>query len=279
MQASIAPRAPRQIRRRAVGSLLGALLASALLMASSVQPALAASENDLAVSTDGTTFTPGNTLPLFTAMGRLVPGDNRVESVWVRNEAAIPGLLRVDMAGVTADDPDLAEGVTLSVLRHGEGDGVPVSLDQAIANGSCAVLGDGIALQPGEKVRLDLTAVVSSALVKRQGALGTVGFHLRGTLRDGAVQGLLEPGARCTADEYVPPEPDDDEDDQDGGRDDHGNPLERTGGASIVPLAMIGFLSIGGAVLFGLLAWRRRRLEQEDGETTPPMETLDERRD
>lgn len=238
---------PTGIRRRAALAVV-AVLAGALALAPALpQAAIAAGGEELMVSLDGSTFTAGNDLPIFTSMGRVVPGDRATESVWVRNDAATAGMLRVDMLDASTDDPELADGFTLDV----QAPGLPrsaVTVGDAVGNGPCTVVGDGLVLQPGQVVRLDLTAEVSSALAGQAGSLGTVSFRLRGVLTEAAAASPLEAGAACQV--ALP---------------DFGD-LSGTGSSSPVLLVVIGIVAVVGGAFIALVAHRRRRRRDESAE-------------
>lgn len=172
-------------------------LLSAVVLASPT-PALAANDR-LLVSNDGVNFVPESTFPLFASMGRVVPGDSRTEHVWVMNNSSSAALLRVDMVDPIADDAYLAAAFSLNVFPTGGTRSASVTIAQGIDNGACTVLDAGISLGAGERLRLDITADVDAALAAQQGALGTVGFQLRGLLTEAVAGGHGSTGSKCIA--------------------------------------------------------------------------------
>lgn len=210
-------------------------------------PALAANDR-LLVSSDGVNFVPNSTFPLFTSMGKVVPGDSRTEHVWVMNNSSSSALLRVDMVDPSADDAYLAAAFSLNVFPEGGTRSASVTIAQGIDNGSCTVLDAGIRLGAGERLRLDLTADIDAALAAQQGTLGTVEFQLRGLLTEAVAGGHETPGSKCIA-----PAPDVPSGD-----------LTHTGGSSRGPLEAIAAAAVLAGTTFGLLAWRRRRQDETE---------------
>ena len=96
-------------------------------------------------------------------------------------------------------------------------------------------------------MRLDITADVDAALAAQQGTLGTVGFQLRGLLTEAVAGGHGSTGSKCIA-----PAPDVPSDD-----------LTNTGGGAPHLLVAIAAAATLAGTAFGLLAWRRRREENE----------------
>lgn len=238
-------RTARHARTRSLGS--GLALALLLFAGISTSPAQA-SQGGLMVSIDGVNYSEGSTLPLFQAMGKVVPGDHRVESVWVRNEASAAGRLRVDLLNPSSDSPDLADELSLSVAEEGGAAPASITIAQGLDNNFCTVLSDVILLEPGESTRIDLTAAVSPALAKREGATGTVSFQLRGVLEEAVAVPLpARPGTSCGTVTPEPPTP-------------PNQRLTTTGIAFQAASLALGVLAVGGGALFGFLAWRRRHV-------------------
>lgn len=224
--------------------LMGFGIAAALVLATAIPPALA-SFNGLMVSTDGVTYKPGNQLPLFEAEERLVPGDQHIDAVWVRNDSEFAANLRIDAIQPVSDSPDFAAALTLSVTQTDSTVWEPVLLGNGIKNGSCTVLANKIMLQPGETTRLDVTATLSEDLGRRNAAKATAYFSMRGVLQEVATPDTSVPGAPCEdpgPSTIVRPK----------------RPLVPTGAEPTIGLALLGGAAIGGAILFGVRAWRRR---------------------
>ncbi|WP_403024180.1 hypothetical protein [Salinibacterium sp. GXW1014] len=120
------------------------------MLAGGALPAHAASGN-LEVSADGTSYSKNFTGVLFDALGAVVPGDEQLESFWLRNSGDEAGYLRVTLEGVTFDDLDFANALTLQATVGGsQGPRSAVSLAQP-----CWVLNEGTVLQPGQAIRVD----------------------------------------------------------------------------------------------------------------------------
>lgn len=226
--------------------------AAAIAAASSLLLALAplggtaapAAGNGLLVSTNGVDFTSNNTLPLFTRMGKVVPGDRSTRRIWLKNDSRVDAVLRVDLIDPSADDAALASAFSLSVARR-DAPAAPVTIADGVRNGACTVLRGGIALAPGENVRLDLTAGVASALSGRRGMRGSVRFRLRGVLVETAAAERAGPGDRCPEPSAHPVQPP------------PGN-LPTTGPGAPLPLGLLGAAAIATGIVFCALAWRRR---------------------
>ncbi|MFT4134892.1 hypothetical protein [Microbacterium sp.] len=185
----------RRMPVRTAAATAGTLLTVALMGGTAGSAAAAGGE--LLVSRDGVHFTPDSTLPLFGGMGIVVPGDRGAEHVWVRNGSEVEAALRIELVGPSADDAALAAAFSVRVMPEGSAALPPVTLETAVANGECTVLGDGIALGPGQSLRLDVTAGLDPALDGERGMRGTVGFGLRGVLVEAVAAGKAEPGSTC----------------------------------------------------------------------------------
>ena len=234
-------------RGRSGRVVLASLCAATLLFGTPF--AAYASEDGLTVSTDGSTFEPNNTLPVLQDMGRVVPGDTRTESLWVRNDANMPGRLHVDVIDPSSDDQALAEHVTLSVNGPSGIESAPSTISSAMAIGTCTVLASDLVLQPGESAELRISAAVSPELDQRNGVHGTVAFRLRGVLEDASVPSAAVPGTACGADVPIPPV-------------DPAKDLSTTGGPSMLGIGAIGLLAVtagAGASFASVRASRRRK--------------------
>ncbi|MFT4294499.1 MAG: hypothetical protein QM582_03700 [Micropruina sp.] len=232
----------KPVRAVAVGSLLAfALIGGPIVPAS-------AARNELLVSRDGTHFTSGSTLPLFTRVGRVVPGDRNTERVWVKNNSTVDAVLRVDLIDPYTDDPALASAFSLRLAQSGRQESAPVTIETGIRNGTCTVLGGGTVLRPGQDLRLELTAGVDPALDKQHGMLGTVGFRLRGVLTETAAAAPAVPGSRCQEPSEPPGQP----------TAPGGDTLPTTGSGALLPIGLFGAASVVAGIIFCALAWRRR---------------------
>ena len=234
----------RMLRPTLRAAVAGVLAALVLMMPT---PALAANDR-LLVSSDGVNFVPNSTFPLFTSMGKVVPGDRQTEHVWVMNNSSSAALLRVDMVDPSADDAYLAAAFSLNVFPEGGTRSASVTIAQGIDNGACTVLDAGIRLGAGERLRLDLTADIDAALAAQQGTLGTVEFQLRGMLTEAIAGEHGAPGSKCIA-----PAPDVPSGD-----------LTNTGVSSPRLLEAIAAAAVLAGTAFGLLAWLRRRRDETE---------------
>lgn len=196
--------------RAALALAASALVASVLLTAT---PAVAATPDSiLSVSHDGVTFTPDSSFSLFTQIERVVPGDSMTESIWVRNDTAQSGRLRLDMVDARGDD--LALATATSVVFTTPGRDAHGTVQDGIDAGSCLVLSDDILLGAGESVKLTSTLTVDPELGQRagqagdEGAEGSVGFGFRAILSDASVSADVFPGRACTVQaEAIPSAP------------------------------------------------------------------------
>ncbi|WGD37850.1 hypothetical protein [Lysinibacter sp. HNR] len=176
----------------------GLLVAALSVAGPFVEPAFASHE-DAMVSVDGVGYTSDSVLPIFNTMGLVVPGDQRTESVWVRNGSTTDAILRLDLLAPISNSAALAENFSLTASPHRGRVSGQVTIKRGIDNGECTVLSDGIKLGAGESVQLDISAAVSPSLTEREGALETVSFGLRAVLRDAQAQGLSSSiGQACT---------------------------------------------------------------------------------
>lgn len=144
----------------------------------------------LTTSFDGQNFTPGSDLPVFTDIGRVVPGDAETEQVWLRNNADGPGLLRIDLVNAQATDVDLARMTSLVFRDESGAELGEMTLEDAMASGQCAMVRNDLVVAAGETMRVDVALHVDDELGSRptddgrDGALQSVGFQLRATLSD-----------------------------------------------------------------------------------------------
>lgn len=235
-----------------------ALLVAVTALGGVALPASGAVSDPLVISHDGVTFTPGSDISLFTEAGRIVPGDEATERVWLRNDAPDPGLLRIDLVNVRADDADLAEATGLTFIdASGEILG-RLTIEQALQSGTCVLVRNDLLLEPGETLQLDVGVTVDAGLGSapgddgRDGTLGSVGFQLRSTLSDAAA-GPSDGSACPPPDSPFPPT------DPDGPPDDGALPAT---GAEInaAALTVSAGLLLAGAFL--ALRTRRRRNPQ-----------------
>jgi signal peptidase I len=125
-------------RRAAAAGIAAMLLAAPLALGMPGAPARAdepspAPPGTLQLSTDGTTWSDGAALPVFTDAGPLAPGAPVTDRIWVRNTSVDLARLSLDVAWAPAsgapEDAALASAFTVLV------DGVPTSSGVSVAPG------------------------------------------------------------------------------------------------------------------------------------------------
>src|SRR5688500_13188047 len=131
-------RAPKLPDRLGAATALGVALALAVGAPADAAPAEAPAL--LLVSHDGERFTHGSDLALFGDAGRVVPGDAVTERVWLRNDTAEPGVLRIDLVDVSADDRDLAVATELVFSSDVDGELGRLSIEDALGADRCATV-------------------------------------------------------------------------------------------------------------------------------------------
>jgi hypothetical protein len=137
----------------------------------------------LLVSDDGVAFSRTSDLHLFQDMGRVVPGDEGVERIWIKSQAPADGELRVEIFDVVVDDPALAAAMTLTVTMLGETR--ELRLDDAAASDKATLVLNSAVVTPGSVVQIDAAMSVDKMLGGEHGSdgtLGTVGFSTRATI-------------------------------------------------------------------------------------------------
>ena len=130
------------------------VLALAGLLVLTAAPAHAADE--LSLSRDGVTWAPELADPLFDSSVRWVPGDERSESFYVRNESAQAGRLAIDILGTPVHT--LLDTGDLDIDAQGAG-GTWVSVSTP---GTHRLLSDGSVPADSER-RVDVTVHFDSA--------------------------------------------------------------------------------------------------------------------
>lgn len=236
------------MNRRTVHLIAGLVVAAAVVAVP--QAALAASDS-VQVSTDGTTYTATNVLPLFSNALRIVPGDAHTTAVWVRNDGPTAARLRIDLIAPQAESSALAAAVTLAATPSGR-PAEPVSFAEGIGNGACTVLRNDQVLQPGQSVRLDVRAEMFAAIAGTTAASEELSFELGASLFDADTVTAQPVGSSCLA-APAPPT-------SSGAGD---GTLAHTGGAFPLAVAAWGTAGlIAGAVVF--LGARRRRVVDDD---------------
>lgn len=234
-----------------------ALAAGAFVVATPL-PAMAADDH-LQVSTDGAAYVEANTLMVYPQTLRFVPGATHTATVWVRNDEATPGRLRIELIDPSSTDGEFARHV--SVIAAPEGvRAQPVTIAAGVANGTCTVLDTDRLLAPGQAVKVDIRTEVSTDLVGSQGAQQTINFSVGARLFDATVSSAAQPGAACTMDVS---DAGDAAAVSGSGVSSPRAALPNTGGTVPYVAAVIG----GAGVLTGLFVFlfaRRRRMVEDD---------------
>ncbi|WP_413317395.1 LPXTG cell wall anchor domain-containing protein [Agrococcus sp. 1P02AA] len=235
----------RGVRRVAVAAALGAGLAVVGVTPASAAPAAPGDAPALLlVSHDGERFAHGGDLALFGDAGRVVPGDAVTDRVWLRNDTAEPGVLRIDLVDVSADDRDLAIATELVFSSADDGELGRLSVGDALGADRCSTVRGDLALGPGEELQLDVAMLVDPALGSdpsddgREGALGSVAFGLQAALADARAGHDL---SGCSQAGGAPGDVE----------------LPQTGGAPTIGAVLLGAALAAGGLL-GLLLARRR---------------------
>jgi LPXTG-motif cell wall-anchored protein len=106
-----------------VGGIFAAALlaavASVSLVFGAVPAAAATGTEQVLISADGVSFSLALQAPLFDGLGLLVPGESVGSSVWIRNPAASPAVMRANASDVVVPSVAYAEGVIVSVWDSG----------------------------------------------------------------------------------------------------------------------------------------------------------------
>lgn len=167
--------------------ILTAAVVAVVMSALVVVPAMADTGNGgtrsagslLSISLDGVLFTPQTAETVFHPELRIIPGGSHSSTVWVRNDAATPGRLRVDVIPGTASDRALADALMLEIGQATRPAGNYWSTSLSGAS-SCSAIANNIVLKPGEVVALDIVASLGSLSgTEGQNASVAVGFRAR----------------------------------------------------------------------------------------------------
>lgn len=139
------------------------------------QPAAAATD-PIGLSYNGVTFTPTLTTPLFSDL-RIVPGTTVTRTFWVKNQESSTGNLALAVSGVSSDDGDLLEHLTIAA-DLGDGSGTAIEFASV---GTCATLLSGIPLPAGATTRIYVSLDLAPALGggQAQGAVGAFDLMVR----------------------------------------------------------------------------------------------------
>lgn len=175
------------MRLSTLGRLSAAAVIVAALVAVPAMPAFAAGEVEL--SSDGIVFSDNIASPLFRDLGRIVPGDGRVERFFVRNSGTEPGLLRITLHDVVVSDETFVRALTVTASTYGNS-GVPTPISPV---NQCGVLNEVQRVEVGEIVAVD-TLLELGDVEGREGQGASASFSIRVSLS--AVE-VAPPPAKC----------------------------------------------------------------------------------
>ncbi|GLK16843.1 hypothetical protein [Herbiconiux flava] len=212
-----------------------------------------ADDGGVVVSVDGSRYDDAPAEPLFAAPPVIVPGDVVTETLWVRNDGAVPATLRIDATDARATVAAFADALRVSAAIPPLDAGAVPFGDAA----DCAVLLRGPVLEPGERVAVAVSLSFSAATPDRVGHDARATLDFTASLRDEAAE-AAGAGA-CGAGIAIPGLPD-------GPASGPGGLLSDTGAAP--PLAALlwgAALAVAGALLVSLRigAARSRRNDPE----------------
>lgn len=170
--------------------LLAVALGSVLGLGGVALPA-AAAPSAIEFSRDGASWSGALAGSIFGDY-RLVPSDAVTREVYIRNNAAAAGYLRITLRDVTTDNLDFAGALSVRADLVGwPGETVPVSSARP-----CARLSEGPVLPSGGVARVELSALLG-ALDGQRGQGGSAAFQIVVSL-SGQPQGLGATGCPTT---------------------------------------------------------------------------------
>lgn len=154
---------------------LTAVAALAVAGLAVAQPAAAATD-PIGLSYNGVTFTPTLGTALFSDL-KIVPGTTVTRTFWVKNQESSAGNLALAVSGVSSNDDDLLEHLTIAA-DLGDGSGTVIAFDSI---GTCSTLLSGIPLPAGATTRIYVSLDLAPALggVQAQGAVGAFDLMVR----------------------------------------------------------------------------------------------------
>lgn len=196
---------PRMPRRRPTTWALTAAL-TAFLSLGLAPAAQAAPDRGLEVSDDGKSFQRSIDSELFSGLGRVVPGDSGQDSVWIRNNSAQVGKLRLELVKGWTNSAALAEATRLTINADGRRANTPLGVP--LSQGACAIVSPSLTIKPGQTVRFDASLSIDPALgnkTGRDGALKSMGFQIRAAALDAAVSDDKAPACGAATTPWEPP--------------------------------------------------------------------------
>ena len=228
----------QRLTRTAVSLVLAAVSAVAL----SVLPAASAqaAPPEVLVSTDGYNFSPSLTAGVFDGFGALVPGDSISATLWVMNDSADPGLVRVSVSDLLVPSIEFGTGVILT-----SNDGQQLRTASLGELAVCSVIVPSVSVPPGGVVRINLAVrMLDLNGLTAQGQTANLDFAV--AMRD-AAGGAFPNVSGCPA--FAAPS----------------GPLAFTGAQSVLPIAAFALALVAGGLV---LILRRRRDEETEKMTT-----------
>lgn len=157
-----------------VALLIGALVAIPVMADGNGSTPQATS---VSVSLDGITFTQQHTDSVFHPDLRIIPGGSYSSTVWVRNDAATEGRLRLDVIPGTTSDQELADHLSFAIGQSTRPAGNYWSTSFKDAY-TCSAIANDIVLDAGETISLDIVASLG-LLEETQGHRATVEVGFR----------------------------------------------------------------------------------------------------
>ncbi len=258
--------AARPSRRRLRAASVVAIAAFAVIAAVSAPTAASAESGDLTLSLDGIHFSDSLPSGIFDGSGLLVPGDQLVQTLWVKNASSIAGDLRISRSSAISGPSALSRAITVrDVTTTVAGQGA------AVGAPACSLVAVPGLLEPGQSVAIPLTLTMSDldGRVAQNERLSLV--LLAGLSEITTVQPAL---TECPSDaKVIPVSTGDDSVPTGAGSTGTGStgpgssdpsfsgPLAFTGSTMFYPSIMAGSV-LTGIGLFFLLAARRRRREE-----------------
>lgn len=156
------------------------LLTLAVLLSALLWPSPAQAADEIGLSRDGVTWTPGLAMPLFESSRLWVPGDDEIRTFQLRNQGPSAASMTFEALNVGGSDL-LAADIALSV-RIADGPWVPLGVDTAKQDVTVRPL------ETGQAVRIDVRAVFDPASTNVTHELA-LPLTLRVTLADAAAGG------------------------------------------------------------------------------------------
>ncbi|CAN5383273.1 hypothetical protein BH11ACT3_BH11ACT3_16110 [soil metagenome] len=163
-----------RVRRIAMFGIAAVASVGALVLAPLSATAAPSTSTDplVQLSTDGVNFS-ASVAPLFDTSLRMIPESAQSRSLWVMNASTEEGYLRVVVGGVTGNNRELLNALSLQADTEAM-TGSSVSLTSA---NPCHVLTEGALLGPGGTMRVDLSLLLGD-MNGSHGQGGNIGFQL-----------------------------------------------------------------------------------------------------